>query len=204
VEVRLHQLFSARLSAVAVEVRLHQIFSARLSAVAVEVRLHQIFSARLSAVAVEVRLHQIFRRTSTATVDNLAAARVSTSASDVGGDAPPVPRTAPCVPVCGLECEQRHLDMKGLSTENQSKADLEAASRRSTMAKSVSRKRPRNESQGSAATKPRQSAKATPTCTRGQRKPRNADLFLAWVWGGRGARNAGGGSHVIGLTRFAC
>jgi hypothetical protein len=60
--------------------------------------------------------------------------------------------------LCGLACEQRYLDTKGLSADNERPACLGAGSGRSSTGKSASRKRSCNESQGGAATKPRQKA----------------------------------------------
>jgi hypothetical protein len=71
----------------------------------------------------------------------------------------PKPKSAaPPVLMCGLACEQRYLATKGLFADNERPIYLDTSSCMSSTGKSASRKRSPNDSQGGAATKPRQKA----------------------------------------------
>jgi hypothetical protein len=70
---------------------------------------------------------------------------------------------APCMPVCGLACEQRYLGTKGLCVgDGTSTNHSVGGSSDSSMAISASRKRPRDGSQGKAVTKAQQRVRARP------------------------------------------
>jgi hypothetical protein len=119
------------------------------------------------------------------------------------------PRAAPPVLVYGLACEQRYLDTKGSFADNERPTDLGTGSGRSSTGKSASHKRSRKESQGGAATKPRQkaadrtvaAAQAEDAPTLPQPKPRSASGYY-----GVGASkkrweayiNYGGKKHSLG------
>jgi hypothetical protein len=68
-------------------------------------------------------------------------------------------RAAPRMPVCGLACEQRYLDTKGLCVGDGSSTNHSVGG---SMAIAASRKRPHDESQGKAVTKAQQRVRARP------------------------------------------